>query len=306
MGALTAYMLAGHGIPFTWHDIERGTAQELQVSPTDFHTAWHASTGAVFPTGKPEDIRCLQQYEDELLQYLPEAIVKECGWVYGAKKAPHEAKQPVLKEHKGLKMLDATSYHFDVQNMVRRARMDFSHCELSTAKAKAKHAQGDFDLYFVAHGWSSRRQHAYWGWTRLVKLDVDEELGPHNAFYFRKGRFKIRYAYPVGDRGLWYAGSTITMQKHLGSKTERLQKEYEAWKEDFLELCNGAVRITSEEDFIEGWRPAAGKMSEDNKPEFIQLQKFGDGVYRYPCRSHDGIRRFPDIWNQVAKLIGEK
>jgi len=301
MGALTAYQLQRLGIPFTWHDIET-PEKEAEVSPTDFFTAWHASTGAVFPTGSEDDMRCLRRYEDELLAAYPEAVFSKNEWVYGAKKPPHSSKSPVVREIDHLKVSECPAYNCDAQLLVRQARKDFEEGRISAEEAEA--TKPNVDLYFISHGWGDRQTHVYWGWTRLVKLNMDERLAPNSCFYFRKDRFFITYAYPVGESGWWYAGSTITQQKGAKPATHRMEKEYARWKANFEELCDGLVTVGEEGPYIEGWRPAGGKMH-DTSWEQYSVNPLGDNVFQYPCRSHDGIRRFPDIWDQVAKIIQE-
>lgn len=301
MGALTAYQLAARNIEFTWHDLETPEKAD-EVSPTDYFTAWHASTGAIFPTGSEDDLRCMDEWYNNLRFAYPNGVLGIFNWVYGAKVPPHGAKMFVTKTVGHLKVGDQPSMHVDAQKLVRQAREDFASSRLSTSEGQAQRGAPDV-RYLVSHGWGERQTHVYWGWTRLVKLNIDPELPQDSAFYFRRDRFFIRYAYPVGDSGWWYAGSTITKQNTPQHKPERLPKEYANWKNDFEELTKGLVTVGEEGPFIEGWRPAAGKMHDTGYLQY-SVRQVAENVWEYPCRSHDGIRRFPDIWHQVAPIVG--
>lgn len=298
MGALTAYQLYRLGIPFTWHDIEPEESV-TEVSPRDYFTAWHASTGAVFPTGEEADIRCLRAYENGLLDAYPVGVFSKNVWVFGAKKPPHKAVGTVYQTVEDLKLFDIPAYNCDVQKLVQYARLDFASRRLSEVEGTARKGK---TLYLIAHGWSARQTHVYWGWTRLVRLKMDERLPGNSCFYFRKDRFFITYAYPVGTSGWWYAGSTITKQKSPRSAADRMPKEYARWKKNFEELTGGLAVISEEGPFIEGWRPASGGMH-DASPEQYSVDQVGDLCFAFPCRSHDGIRRFPDIFEQIQAIV---
>lgn len=309
MGALTAYQLQALGVSFTWH--ERETYEQQQtISPTDYFTAWHASTGAIFPTGNVADIRCKDIWEGEFREAYPEGIVQSAQWWFGAKKPPHEAPIQVVNEVGGLKMGSQGSLHVDAQRLVRQARQDFAASRISMSELSRDPGQAHrCDLYLISHGWQPQRlTHVYWGWTRRIKLKFNsEEISPNSAFYFRKDRFFIRYAYPIGGSGWWYAGSTITRQKEAKHVPGRAEREYERWKKDFLELTNGMVEIVEEGAHIEGWRPAMGKMHDESPAQYEVISYPKTQVHpnymHYPSRSHDGIRRFPDIWRQVHKRL---
>lgn len=278
MGAMTAFKLKEIGKDFTWED-----------NDSKF-TAWKASTGAVFPTGEEGDMRCLNQYE-EFSACFPDRVVSKNDWVYGAKKPPHKANFINAREVDHLKILSCPCYNVDVQLLVKSAREEF---------ADKRKAYDGKSKRVISHGFSDRMTHCYWGWTRKVQLEMDQRLSTNSAFYFRHQRFFIRYAYPIGGSGWWYAGSTITKQKAPKSCPDRPAKEYERWKRDFLELTGGLVTVSKEAEYIEGWRPAIGGMHDQSEDQYKVLANPDNGDIVFPSRSHDGIRRFPDIWNQLS------
>ena len=288
-GSLLAYLLQQRGLPFTWNDTN-----------ADF-TAWRASTGAVFPTGGEDDQRCMDDWRG-LIDSYPDSVWQYAHWVFAAKKPPHNATGRSLPlTHDGVvKLLEGSqSLHCDVQTLVQSAQTDF-------ANRRCENPPDDADVLIKAHGWTRRQTHVYWGWTRLVKLEHDFHtelpgLGSNLPIspYARVNRFGIRYAYPAGKSGWWYAGSTITKQKSPASKPERFEKEYARWLAEFEEAFAGHIRVVEEARFIEGWRPASQSMHGDNPNAYTVLGPYEEGgrlTYETPPMSHDGIRRFPDVW----------
>lgn len=105
----------------------------------------------------------------------------------------------------------------------------------------------------------------------------------------------MAYAYPIPDTPYWYAGSNLIVQTK--PKQLSVSDKYARWKKNFLELSNGAVQVTEEEEFLTGWRPASAK--ED--PELVRRST--DGRLLVRPHWHNGVRNSPAIVAAVMKEL---
>jgi hypothetical protein len=288
-GALLAWKLDQLGRDFTWHDID---------AP---QTAWKASTGAIYPCDVPYTINW-EAYERWLAWAddpgFPSQFFERARYVYNHKRPPHHGKYKQEALPFGLAAPaspELYSLHFNAQAFVPAMRERFA------SRRVADPPVSDVDRYIVAHGFGKRYAFGYWGWTRLVRLAWDasiaEQLRP--SFYFREGRFTMAYAYPVPGTTWWYAGSSIIKQKTRRSLD--MPEKYERWKQNFLRLGNGAVEITAEGEYLEGWRPAR----EDGLWVREELRDpSGNIVLSVPPLWNSGIRHFPMVWAGIAPYLG--
>ena len=285
-GALLALNLERHAVPFTWSDID---------AP---HTAWKASTGAVYPAGQPGS-HCFEGHAS-WLQWYHEGRYANPAWLelahyrFNHKRPPHEGGYRIVqRDAYGLALAEPPALHFNAQLMVPETRQRFADRRIEGARPKGSQV-------IVAHGFSTRLNHAYWGYTRLVEVDYDgrpdNDREPRSAFYFREGRFIMAYAYPVPGTQYWYAGSKLIKQAAGRFKSLDMPSKYEAWKAQFERLGNGAVKVVGEADYIEGWRPARG----DNS--WVHRDLLGRIVV--PPLWNSGIRHFPVVLRGVFDELG--
>lgn len=290
-GSLLAHRLAQYGEPFTWHDTD---------AP---HTAWKASTGAIYPAGATNhgpDKECYDIWKAwyEHNYFERSHLERSQGFVFCTKNPPHKGDH-LHQAYAGDLRISVPSYHLNAQAFVEATRNRFH---------KQRHASPNTSahVYIVTHGWGQRLSHAYWGWTRLVKLNVhdfkldvglDVNRAERPAFYFRPDRFSMAYAYPVPGRDCYYAGSSILKQR-LG-KFHELDPvpKYERWKRIFEREGRGAVSVAEEGEYLTGWRPAAAE--EDTA--WVRVR-----ANRMTLRPlwNSGIRHFPKQWAGVAARLG--
>lgn len=289
-GCLLANMLRDIQRSFTWHDTYAAI------------NAHGACTGAIYPSGSekfgPDEVcravwRSMHEqalYTQHITKYLEPAV-----WTYNHKQPPHEGRFAQREAH-GLRQavgpLDR-SYHFNAQAFVADTRERF--------KGYRQELPSPGDCVIEAHGFGARLSHVYWGWTAPVKLKyrhelVADELRP--AFYFRKGRFVMAYAYPIPGTEYWYAGSSIIKQstpKHLDAN-----KHFDRWLKNFTALGNGAVEVTKAMPCIAGWRPAAAT------GDTAWARRESDGRISLRPLWNSGVRHWPKQWNEFCKVAGLK
>jgi hypothetical protein len=292
-GSLVARRLMLCGInDFTWNDKECST------------NAWSACTGAIYPGGSNKfgpDAECAKQWALwHYDQWFCSPHVAPAEFWYSSKSAPHDGGYKPKRQSKHGLRYGALSLHLDAQALVQETR--------TMLHFKRKHNYRDGGVRIIAHSWSSRLSHYYWGWTRFIKLDYDKSVYGVDAnglaaFYFRPSKVQMAYAYPVGNTGWWYAGSHIIKQQLQKRRSLSIEPKYQKWKELFLRCANGAVEITAEDQFLDGWRPAAAVDDTDWVQSYVSMAGTQHLVMRPLWNS--GVRHFPRQWQDLAYHLGQ-
>lgn len=286
-GALLAHRLKQRpNVELTWHDID---------AP---RTAWKASTGAIYPAGATNhgpDEACYNVWKSwhESGQFASSHLERSTGFVFCTNNAPHKG----AYEHEAWAgdhlRSGAVSYHLNAQAFVEAQRNEFF-------KENDQYDADEVDVYIITHGFGSRLSHVYWGWTRLVELELYGKPlvgGDRPAFYFRKTRFEMAYAYPVPGTNWYYAGSSIIKQQPEKARDLDPVPKYERWKRIFERDGEGAVKVSREGKFLTGWRPAAAE-------EDTAWVKMRGNVITLRPLWNSGIRHFPMQWGSVATCLG--
>lgn len=282
LGSLLALRLDYARLPFTWHDTEVE------------QTAWRACTGAIYPSGAPDSVDAIgyARWDDWLDDGSMKRVYKHfesADYVFNHAKPPHEGRYLTRRDEKsGLGIASVPSFHVNAQGLVPAVRKLFADRRRSTSPHRGKG-----DVFVQAHGWGGQRTHAYWGWTALVTLSHKFKMGEFRpAFYFRKGKFVMAYAYPVPGTPYWYAGSSLIKQTKL--KELDVQSKFDRWKEWFQELSGGAVKVVgAPHAFIQGWRPAM------HEPQ-VQMER---GKIILPSLWNSGVRHAPYYIDQVLERL---
>lgn len=245
------------------HLVNEKSQYKLSWNDTDAPiNAWQASTGAIYPANSTkfgEDALCYTQWRVwwERLRF-PRDVLERCSFWFNHKKPPHEGKYGIAKEtlDGALRQASLPSFHFNAQTFVARTREQL-------ARYRVDGVPGDAGVSIVAHGFGDRLSHAYWGWTKLVKLDYDHDvfeepgLDMRPAFYLREGRFIMAYAYPCPGTDLWYAGSSIIKQPRGKLRPLTVEDKFDRWRKNFERLAGGNVVVRdTATPFMQGWRPA--------------------------------------------------
>lgn len=287
LGSLLALRLDHQGYKFSWSDNDAE------------YTAWKACTGAIYPCGEPESVDWLAYnlWRDELEKPTWTKPVsrhfERAAYVFNHVKAPHDGRYAIgqLGDYDLRTPLLYSSYHMNAQTLVPAVRKRFA----------ANRHDRNTKATVIAHGFTEKRTHAYWGWTRKVELQYPAKLmaatpatmRARPAFYFRQGRYVMAYAYPVAGQPFWYAGSSIIKQTKL--KSLDMPPKYDRWKDFFEELSGGAVRVKRAAEFLEGWRPA-----EENPDVYHDSRK---RVIRMPSLWNSGVRHAPYYIEAVQAVI---
>lgn len=308
-GSLLALCLERAGVDFTWDDANSPLA------------AWQASTGAVYPTGRTGSIdrwtyeRWVEWVRsDRFASTYPYSWLESCAYWFNHKAPPHEGPGQVTREVGGwMRGTEHAAIQINAQRLVPIVRDRF--------KEKRRESRDTKRLRIVAHGFSARRTHCYWGWTRLVGLDIASSvkalsLGRRASIYFRDGRFNMAYAYPVpGDASRWYAGSSLIKQLRGGERSLEIEPKYERWKQTLERVSGGLLRVVAEGDMLEGWRPASEDVPTGTEPVRPHLYDAADQMRPWvklmtlseslvvPPLWNSGIRHFPLVWAQIARAL---
>lgn len=287
-GCLLAHTLARYGVPFTWHDID---------AP---HTAWKASTGAIYPadsTNHGPDRECWNVWKAwyENNYFAARHLEKSRGLVFMTKNPPHKGTYEAQSLFAPLKIGADPSFHLNGQDFVRETRERFRPCRWRSDESPK-------GWHIITHSWGKRFDHAYWGWARLVELDYSAlfltDVRPKRpAFYLRPNRFQMAYAYPVPGTNLYYAGSNIIKQAAGKLKELDAEPKYATWKANFERFSEGRVTVAGEGEFLTGWRPAGA--DEDT----AWIRRKGKELTLRPLWN-SGIRHFPAQWQGIAAQLG--
>lgn len=297
-GCLLALHLAEDGHAITWHDTN---------AP---HAAWQASTGAIFPAGRPGSVDwdTYLAWADALhdkrgaLRKVQRHFEPAAYW-FNHVHPPHHARYSVAQGPGGLQraMGDARSYHLNAQTFVPAVRKLFGAGRRNSAPAGV-------DAHVVAHGFGARMKFAYWGWTVAVRLRYAKRAfevgGERPSFYFRKGRFVMAYAYPIPGTDRWYAGSSLIRQRAGALRELDPLPKFERWRQQFELLGQGEVKVVREPlkpgvNLLTGWRPAR----DEAKDPFVTLRR--GKLITVPPLWNSGIRHFPGVLQQVRARLEE-
>lgn len=273
LGCQVAWELEKQGIGFTWSDIDVPW------------TAWHCSTGMVYPSGAERDMAGLRWWVNALDQGEHTDYAAALPYAFAHKNPPHSGKYeafPVPGSH--LQLAAEPSVAVNVPQMVVNTRLRFAHRRYSGA------ASGD--LVIQAYADPEKLDGYLWGWAARVRFDGPaHEDGRQATYYAKKHRFNLTYAYPIPGTGQWWAGSTLL---HQGKPSERAARSYlDAWLADAPTLL-GISNI--EVDSLEqGWRPRrkAGTPNE--------AREVSPGRWALAPEPTSGVRHGPLI---VADLMG--
>lgn len=276
-GSITALALERAGVPFTWHDTD---AQ---------HTAWKASTGFVYPAGDDRtELNRMKWYRWVTDQWLPEGVAKICDYQYAHKNPPHDAPYTGhLDRESGLRQSSQQAVCVNVQAIVTEARSRF-------AEQRRDHVPSGPRI--VAHG-GERAKGWVWGWSRKVALKTPSRQVVA-AYYGKRHRFDLTYAYPVPDEeGWWYAGSALVNEKRPRERSlTELTAEWQRWLEAKAILFP-ALEVIRVQPFVQGWRPKPAK--EDDGQLLINEGKV-DPTLVFPALWHSGVRWAPTLVEQAT------
>lgn len=287
LGSLTAWRLYKVGIPFTWWDTDSAV------------TAWKASTGCCYPSGGEVDNQCYWQWRLWIKpQEFPTEFFEVCSyWVDSNQKSYPHGLQVDSETLIDPLRLGGKSVHINSQGFVKFVRGKFKNLK--------REVQPRESVKVISHGFGERLERVLWGWTRLVKLQIDEqilELG-RPSFYLRQNRFQFAYCYPVPNSAYWYAGSSLISQRE--PKSLEILPKYESWRERFINLSGGLVRIMEEGETREGWRPKGkGLLSESEgyRASGLGVETY-KGVIHCPSMASNGFRHFPAVWESLCKSL---
>jgi len=274
-GAITALALERANIAFTWSDNNSA------------HTAWKASTGIVYPAGDDRTEANRQKWTRWVLdQWLPKDSAKLCQYVFAHKKPPHEGQYPFAPYH-DYHRASVAGVHavcVDVQRIVTEARSRFADRLLRVEPVDVPR--------IVAHG-GPRAAAWVWGWSRKVHLETPPD-SVRAAYYGKRHRFDLTYAYPVPDEdGWWYAGSALVTERTQRVRSrEELNTEWGRWMNSTAELFP-YLRVMRTQPFVQGWRPKP-------KPGDKGLMTYEDNVITFPALWHSGVRWAPQLVEQAT------
>jgi len=281
LGAFFAWELFAAKKAFTWNDIDAE------------HVAWKASTGLIYPSGEPEEMRAYHGWSKWHQRGAPWTahlgrLSENGAFWFSSKHPPHGAKYDILTHIGPLYLGAYPSYHFNVQRFVEQSRLFFAERRTDDVPTGAQQ--------IISHGFRIA-DHYVWGWSRKVKLLVSEEVliasPARPTFYLRENRFQFAYANLVPNTPYHYAGSSTLSQKKL--KGYSMEPKYALWKELFARLTGDLVLVAEEEQpLIEGWRPAMALKK--------QLYK-QDDIYYAPAMGGSGVRMAPLLCSQLRSLI---
>lgn len=294
-GCLLALALDELDVEFTWLDND---------AP---HTAWKASTGAIYPAGKKGSVDWItyKMWEAMLQRPWLKPVVKHfemCPYWFNHKSPPHNGAYPITSQYRGLQKASAPSYHLNAQKFVPAVRRRFADREIKQFDRTAQRGA----MVVRAHGFTERQTHAYWGWTRLVKLKYNKPFtlgtqGDRPCFYFRDGRFIMAYAYPVPGTEWWYSGSSLIKQRADNMHDLGVVGKYERWQKQFERLSNGNVKVIEGGPYLTGWRPAYTGWENEREAAWVER---GRRMITVPPLWNSGIRHFPKVLTEVIEQLG--
>lgn len=234
LGVQVAWELLDLAEDFTWSDTE------------ETHTAWHCSTGIVYPSGSERDLDGLQWWLDALSagHYAAE-FARQTPYVFAHKMPPHGGRYRFEEIGNGLRLAELPAVAVNVPEMVQTTR------ERLANKRTDGPAPGDVVVHAYAD--PKRLQGYLWGWAARVRFD-GPLAGELVTYYAKAHRFNLTYAYPIPGTGQWWAGSTLLHQRHAAERNaDRYVDEWLGNAEKLLHLENIEVDTVEQ-----GWRPRRG------------------------------------------------
>lgn len=278
-GAITALALERAEINFTWSDID---------TPVQ---AWQASTGMVYPCGDERSEYNRQRWQAWTFQgWLPEGTAKLCRYVFAHKKPPHEGRYEYGPwwGHDRLQVAAAIGVCVDPRSIVLEARSRFAD----------RRVEGEWGAgpLIIAHG-HARAKGFVWGWSRKVALrfpEVGNSVSDQTAFYGKRHRFDLTYAYPIPDEpGWWWAGSSLVNQRAPKPHTaDDLENRWHNWL-DSSKVLFDVFDVVKTQPIVQGWRP---KPVPGDPGELVFDERAGgDPALVYPALWHSGVRWAPAL-----------
>lgn len=282
LGSLAAFNLADRGATFTWSDIDSGV------------TAWRASTGMVYPAGDARSQHGLRAWKDWVgKSWMPTAAAVECAYVYHHKHPPHQGPYKAAYDLGDMRVAPkGNAVAVNVPLLVEEARARFADQRVAQS--------ADDDFVIRAHGFTDRLGKLMWGWTVPVKLVVPDELqditGEQQiAFYSRRHRFQIVYAYPIPGTEWHWSGSTLLPQ--TTPKEMNVSKFFDRWLEAW-HYNFPRVPVIATGEPIQGWRPRPSDEPSDN--DLVRRDARG---LTFPPLWHSGVRWSPLVIEQMLAAI---
>lgn len=284
LGSLLALNLHERDQPFTWHD---------SASPI---TAWKACTGMVYPAGDDRSMEGLRGWQSWLTEgWLPYLRAEPVRYVYAHKNPPHEGKYRAEFDLGDMRVAPTQpgAVGVNVPAIVTSTQLKFQASRYTACPS-------DATTVVRAHGFNERLGSYMWGWSARVGLDVPDDLkaacdGMRPAFYSRKDRFQIVYAYPIPGEEGWWAGSAIISQKTPHSLD--IAKHFARWSSAWAELWP-RVPVTHVGEQREGWRPRPAVEVDD-----AHLVERQGNVITFPPLWHSGVRWAPLVINRALEML---
>lgn len=295
VGCFIARQLRRAGVPFSWWDTDpdlpkhlKGGAVELPARASHSPTAWHASTGAIYPDGSTEE--AWQSYLS-WTGVSAHALVEQGTWWFNHLHPPHKAKGAVVETIKAegdpraeayrppVRRTANPSMHLNVQSFVLMTRLTFGvHCRKTPPEGA---------VIVRTHGAESPRTQGYaWGWSLRAQLDVLEpELNAlgRPAFYLLAAPYQTAYLLPIpGSPSWWYLGThshnAATARDY--DVSPKLDQRLGFVSETLKDL----VRVRSLHHTAVGWRPLGeGDHVEEIDGELVMRPMGSSGVRLAPA-----------------------
>lgn len=278
LGCQVAWELDKQGLGFTWSDID---------APW---TAWHCSTGMVYPSGSERDMAGLGWWVNEITnqgEHRDYAAV--LPYAFAHKNPPHGGKYEAFQvPGSHLQLASEPSVAVNVPDMVRVTREQrYPHRRTGGARPG--------DLVIQAYADPEKLDGYLWGWAARVRFDGPAHTDDRQATYYaKKHRFNLTYAYPIPGTGQWWAGSTLL---HQGKPSEREAQRYlDEWLANAPTLLGiSNIQVDSLE---QGWRP---RRKADTPNE---AREVSPGVWALAPEPTSGVRHGPLIVADLMQRIG--
>lgn len=282
LGCQVAMELDRLGIDFTWSDTDEP------------FTAWHCSTGIVYPSGEERDLAGLRAWVEQIEAGRHYPYAAKLPYVYAHKNPPHGGRytaRPVPGT--SLSMASETSVAVNVPAMVGAVRGRHQ-------LRRVRETPDSAGLVIRAYADPDKLDGYLWGWA--ARVSFDHPLDGFPTYYAKAHRFNLTYAYPIphGERAdaqdehEWWAGSTLLHQR---SPSHRDTAPYLA---EWLENAERLLGITNVHvhDVQQGWRPRR----DPNTPN--EAREVEPGVWQLAPEPTSGVRHGPLIINDLFERIG--